>query len=95
MLIVIKKSSQGKGITSKLLTLILKFCDDEQVICYLKTNKNSNISLNNYFDFKFKKIQSSDVYYDIVRKSKKNYTEVEIWQKLDLIQRCNLLNTRF
>lgn len=47
----IKKDSQGKGIASKLLKPMLSFCDNEQMVCYLETNKESNVSLYEHFDF--------------------------------------------
>ena len=47
----VKKDSQGKGIASKLLKPMLKFCDDEKMICYLETNNEINVHLYNHFDF--------------------------------------------
>lgn len=47
----IKKSAQGKGIASKLLKPMLEFCDNEQMVCYLETNKESNVSLYNHYNF--------------------------------------------
>ena len=39
----IKKDAQGKGIASKLMRPMLQFCDDEQMVAYLETNKASNV----------------------------------------------------
>ena len=51
----IKKDAQGKGIASKLLRPMLKFCDDEKMIAYLETNKESNVSLYKHYGFELKK----------------------------------------
>lgn len=47
----IKKDAQGKGIASKLLRPMLSFCDHEKMVCYLETNKESNVTLYEHFDF--------------------------------------------
>jgi ribosomal protein S18 acetylase RimI-like enzyme len=48
----IKKDAQGKGIASKLMRPMLQFCDDERMVAYLETNKESNVGLykHNGFD---------------------------------------------
>lgn len=51
----IKKSAQGKGIASKLMRPMLKFCDDEKMVAYLETNKASNVSLYNHYGFDLKR----------------------------------------
>ena len=51
----IKKDAQGKGIASKLLRPMLSFCDDEKMVAYLETNKESNVSLYNHYGFELKK----------------------------------------
>ena len=51
----IKKDAQGKGIASKLLRPMLKFLDDEKMVAYLETNKESNVGLYNHFGFDLKK----------------------------------------
>ena len=47
----IKKDAQGKGIASKLLRPMLKFLDDEKMVAYLETNKESNVGLYNHYGF--------------------------------------------
>jgi ribosomal protein S18 acetylase RimI-like enzyme len=51
----IKKDAQGKGIASKLVRPMLKFCDDEKMIAYLETNKASNVTLYKHYGFELKK----------------------------------------
>ena len=51
----IKKNAQGKGIASKLMRPMLKFCDDENMVAYLETNKEKNVSLYNHYGFELKK----------------------------------------
>ena len=51
----IKKDAQGKGIASKLMRPMLKFCDDERMVAYLETNKDSNVSLYKHYGFDLKK----------------------------------------
>ena len=47
----IKKDAQGKGIASKLMRPMLGFCDDERMVAYLETNKESNVSLYKHYGF--------------------------------------------
>ena len=67
----VKKNAQGKGIASKLLKPMLEFCDNENIVTYLETNKESNVSLYEHFGFKLSKkelIPKSDVmHYAMVR----------------------------
>ena len=51
----IKKDAQGRGIASKLLRPMLQFCDDERMVAYLETNKESNVSLYKHYNFGLKK----------------------------------------
>ena len=51
----IKKDVQGKGIASKLLRPMLQFCDDEKMVAYLETNKESNVGLYKHYGFELKK----------------------------------------
>ena len=51
----IKKDAQGKGIASKLMRPMLGFCDDEKMVAYLETNKESNVSLYKHYGFDLKK----------------------------------------
>ena len=51
----IKKDAQGKGIASRLLRPMLGFCDDEKMVAYLETNKESNVSLYKHYGFELKK----------------------------------------
>ena len=68
----VKKEAQGKGIASKLLRPMLQFCDDEKMVAYLETNKESNVTLYNHYGFELKKeevIPKSTVsHYAMVRK---------------------------
>ena len=51
----VKKDAQGKGIASKLLRPMLQFCDDEKMVAYLETNKESNVGLYKHYGFELKK----------------------------------------
>ena len=51
----VKKDAQGKGIASKLMRPMLQFCDDERMVAYLETNKESNVGLYRHFGFDLKK----------------------------------------
>ena len=51
----IKKDAQGKGIASKLMRPMLNFCDDERMVAYLETNKETNVSLYKHYGFELKK----------------------------------------
>ena len=68
----IKKDAQGKGIASKLMRPMLQFCDDERMIDYLETNKQSNFGLYQQYGFDLMSqevIPKSDVtHYAMVRK---------------------------
>ena len=67
----IKKDAQGKGIASKLLRPMLGFCDDEKMVAYLETNKESNVSLYKHYGFELKKEElipkSTVMHYAMVR----------------------------
>lgn len=47
----IKKDAQGKGIASKLMRPMLRFCDDERMVAYLETNKAKNVGLYQHYGF--------------------------------------------
>lgn len=47
----IKKDAQGKGLASKLMRPMLQFCDDEKMVAYLETNKETNVGLYRYYGF--------------------------------------------
>ena len=47
----IRKDAQGKGIASKLMRPMLQFCDDERMVAYLETNKETNVSLYRHYGF--------------------------------------------
>ena len=68
----IKKDAQGKGIASKLLRPMLAFCDDEKMVAYLETNKESNVGLYKHYDFELKKEElipkTTVTHYAMVRK---------------------------
>ena len=51
----IKKDAQGKGIASKLMRPMLQFCDDERMVAYLETNKESNVGLYKHYGFELMK----------------------------------------
>ena len=73
----IKKDAQGKGIASKLMRPMLKFCDDERMVAYLETNKEVNVGLYRHYGFDLMKeelIPKTPVtHYAMVRHPK--YTE--------------------
>ena len=49
--IVGEKDAQGKGIASKLMRPMLRFCDDERMVAYLETNKETNVGLYKHYGF--------------------------------------------
>ena len=51
----VKQEAQGKGIASKLLRPMLEFCDNEKMVTYLETNKESNVGLYKHYGFDLKK----------------------------------------
>ena len=51
----IRKEAQGKGIASKLMRPMLQFCDEERMVAYLETNKESNVGLYKHYKFDLKK----------------------------------------
>ncbi|MBO7214041.1 MAG: GNAT family N-acetyltransferase [Clostridia bacterium] len=69
--ISVKKSEQGKGIASKLLRPMLKFCDDEKMVAYLETHKGSNVGFYNHYGFELKKeeciTKTTVTHYSMVR----------------------------
>ena len=68
----VKKDAQGKGIASKLMRPMLQFCDDEQMVAYLETNKESNVGLYRHYGFDLMKEEpvpkTSVMHYAMVRK---------------------------
>jgi ribosomal protein S18 acetylase RimI-like enzyme len=68
----VKKSAQGKGIAGRLLRPMLQFCDRENIVSYLETNKESNVSLYQHFGFELSKKEfipkTSVMHYAMVRK---------------------------
>lgn len=70
----IKKDAQGRGLASKLLRPMLQFCDDEKMIAYLETNKETNVGLYRHYGFDLKKEEtipgSSVTHYAMVRHPK-------------------------
>lgn len=70
----VSKNAQGKGIAKKLLKPMLDFCDDEKMITYLETNKQSNVTLYEHFGFNLREtnvIRGSSVqHYSMVRDPK-------------------------
>ena len=67
----VKKSAQGKGIAGKLLRPMLEFCDNENIVTYLETNKEINVSLYEHFGFELSKKEmipkSNVMHYAMVR----------------------------
>ena len=70
----VSRKAQGKGIASKLLRPMLEFCDKENMVCYLETNKETNVSLYRHYDFSLveqKPVPKSSVmHYAMTRKPK-------------------------
>ena len=70
----IKKDAQGRGLASKLLRPMLQFCDDEKMIAYLETNKETNVGLYRHYGFDLQKEEtipgSSVTHYAMVRHPK-------------------------
>ena len=70
----IKKDAQGKGLASKLMRPMLGFCDDEMMVAYLETNKESNVSLYQHYGFQLaeqKLIPKSNVMHYAMTRSPK------------------------
>ena len=67
----IRKDAQGKGIASKLMRPMLQFCDDERMVVYLETNKQSNVGLYQHYGFDLMKEEqipkSTVTHYAMVR----------------------------
>ena len=51
----VRKDAQGKGIASKLMRPMLGFCDDERMVAYLETNKESNVGMYKHYGFELMK----------------------------------------
>ena len=70
----VRKDAQGKGIAKKLLQPMLTFCDDEKMVAYLETNKESNVPLYAHFGFELRETNlipgSSVHHYSMVRDPK-------------------------
>ena len=68
----VKKEAQGKGIASKLMKPMLKFLDDEKMVAYLETNKESNVGLYEHYGFEVKREEcvpkTNVMHYAMVRK---------------------------
>lgn len=47
----VKKDAQGRGLASKLMRPMLQFCDDEKMVAYLETNKESNVGMYRHYGF--------------------------------------------
>ena len=67
----IRKDAQGKGIASKLMRPMLQFCDDERMVVYLETIKESNVGLYQHYGFELMKEEqipkSTVTHYAMVR----------------------------
>ena len=72
----IKKDAQGKGLASKLMRPMLGFCDDEKMVAYLETNKDSNVGLYQHYGFELKREEiipkTTVTHYAMVRKPKED-----------------------
>ena len=70
----VKQDAQGKGIASKLMRPMLQFCDDERMVAYLETNKETNVGIYQHYGFDLMKeelIPSTPVtHYSMVRRPK-------------------------
>ena len=70
----IRKDAQGKGLASKLMRPMLQFCDDERMVAYLETNRESNVGLYRHYGFDLMKEEqipkSTVTHYAMVRKPK-------------------------
>jgi ribosomal protein S18 acetylase RimI-like enzyme len=68
------QKEQGKGIAKKLLSPMIKFCDNENKVIFLETNKENNVIIYQHFDFEVAKqgiVPKSNVeHYAMVRKNK-------------------------
>ena len=68
----ISRKAQGKGIATKLMRPMLDFCDKENMVCYLETNKAANVPFYQHYDFELAEQQylpKSDVmHYAMTRK---------------------------
>ena len=67
----VRQSAQGKGIASKLMRPMLRFCDDEKMVVYLETNKESNVPMYQHYGFELQESDlipgSSVMHYSMVR----------------------------
>lgn len=67
----VRQQAQGQGIGRRLLAPMLDFCDDENMVAYLETNKPDNVTLYERFGFELKQtrlIPGSPVdHYSMVR----------------------------
>lgn len=65
------QSAQGKGIASKLMKPMLRFCDDEKMVVYLETNKEINVPVYQHYGFELNETNtipgSSVLHYSMVR----------------------------
>ena len=72
----IKKDAQGKGLASKLMRPMLKFLDDENMVGYLETNKDTNVGLYKHYGFELKKEElipkTTVMHYAMVRNPKQD-----------------------
>ena len=48
----VKKDAQGKGISTKLVKPMLEFLSKQNSVCYLETNKDTNVPIYEHFGFK-------------------------------------------
>lgn len=68
--------AQGKGLSRKLLQPMLDFCDSENMVAYLETNKGENVAIYNHFGFELVNseiLPKSDVYHYAMVRKPKNY----------------------
>ena len=48
----VKKDAQGKGIATKLVKPMLEFLSKQNSVCYLETNRDTNVPIYEHFGFK-------------------------------------------
>lgn len=67
----VRKNAQGRGIATKLLQPMLTFCDNEKMLVYLETNKESNVPIYRHYGFELRETNlipgSSVKHYSMVR----------------------------
>lgn len=67
----VRSAAQGKGIATKLMSPMLHFCDEEKMLIYLETNKQTNVPMYRHYGFELRETNlipgSSVEHYSMVR----------------------------